>query len=249
MIIYFSATGNSKYVAKRFAEALDDEIIDAGVWIKKRKAGHFRSEKPWVFVAPTYAWRMPRLVERFLLASTFDGSTEAYFVLTSGDGSGGAGFKCHQLAEKLIFNYCGLLQVVMPENYIMMFSAPEQEKALAIIDKAEAVIDEGIALVKQGKTFDLTYGGIKGAILSGAINIVFYKFAIKADPFYATDACTSCGICEKLCPMNNIALSSYGKPVWGKECTHCSACLNHCPVGAIEYGKKTAGKTRYTCPK
>ena len=35
------------------------------------------------------------------------------------------------------------------------------------------------------------------------------------------------------------------KPVWEKHCTHCMACICYCPAGAIEYGRKSVGKSRY----
>lgn len=35
MIVYFSGTGNSRYAAELLAQRLEDELLDAGVWIKK----------------------------------------------------------------------------------------------------------------------------------------------------------------------------------------------------------------------
>ena len=37
--------------------------------------------------------------------------------------------------------------------------------------------------------------------------------------------------------------------VWGSDCTHCMACICDCPAEAIEYGKKSVGKPRYTFEK
>ena len=71
MIIYFSGTGNSRYIASGMAEKLDDKLVDAGVYIKNRKKGKFYSDKPWIFVAPTYCWRLPRIFEKFIRKSVF----------------------------------------------------------------------------------------------------------------------------------------------------------------------------------
>ena len=71
---------------------------------------------------------------------------------------------------------------------------------------------------------------------------------VHAKKFQATSACTSCGKCAVICPLNNIRLTN-GTPVWGKNCTHCMACINRCPSQAIEYGKHTQTLPRYTCPK
>ena len=49
------------------------------------------------------------------------------------------------------------------------------------------------------------------------------------------------------CPLANISMKDK-RPVWGDACTHCMACINLCPKQAIEYGKRTEGKPRYTGP-
>ena len=84
--------------------------------------------------------------------------------------------------------------------------------------------------------------------MSGPVNPAFYSFFVKDKKFYVKDSCTGCGLCEKLCPMNNVKLMN-GKPVWNGGCTHCMACICSCPQAAIEYGKISAGKPRYLCPK
>ena len=80
--------------------------------------------------------------------------------------------------------------------------------------------------------------------MSGPVNPIFYSFFVKANAFAASDACTGCGQCAKLCPTNNITIQN-GKPVWGGDCTHCMACICRCGAEAIEYGKKSLGKPRY----
>lgn len=62
--------------------------------------------------------------------------------------------------------------------------------------------------------------------------------------FYATDACTGCGLCTKVCPLKNITLEN-GRPSWHGNCTQCQACISICPHTAIEYGKITLGKRRH----
>lgn len=52
--------------------------------------------------------------------------------------------------------------------------------------------------------------------------------------------CTKCGICEKICPVNNIKIDSNinkGFPVHGNNCYFCQKCKAFCPVSAI-YIKK-----------
>ena len=65
--------------------------------------------------------------------------------------------------------------------------------------------------------------------------------------FWVTDRCNSCGICVKVCPVNNINLIE-GKPVWQHKCEHCLGCLQWCPKEAIQFGKSTAKRKRYHHP-
>ena len=59
-----------------------------------------------------------------------------------------------------------------------------------------------------------------------------------------TDICTSCGLCECVCPTQNIARPD-GFPVWQHRCVNCLGCLHICPVKAIDYGEKSKGRRRY----
>ena len=59
MVLYFSGTGNSRYVAKRIGREIDDEVSDLFERIRSHDNSELRSESPWVVVVPTYAWRIP----------------------------------------------------------------------------------------------------------------------------------------------------------------------------------------------
>ncbi len=45
MILYFSGTGNSEYIAKKLANDLADEALDLFTYIKSGKKELFHSEK------------------------------------------------------------------------------------------------------------------------------------------------------------------------------------------------------------
>ena len=124
MIVYFSGTGNSRYVARLFAEALDDEMLDAAEYMKSGRRADVTSEKSYVFVSPTYAWRLPRVFERFIREGTFAGARTAYFVLTCGDGVGRADYYAAELCREKDMACLGLLPVVMPENYLALYDVP-----------------------------------------------------------------------------------------------------------------------------
>ena len=247
MIVYFSGTGNSRYAAEFLAHRLGDTLVDTGKRIKEGNTGDLHSETPWIFVAPTYAWQMPRIFEAHLRAVTFSGSKDAYFVLTCGDDVGNAGVLLKKLCRKKNLHYRGILEVVMPENYVAMFNVPKPATQTKIIRNAEPSVQTGIDCVRNNKDFPVYKATFVQKLKTHIVNPVFYATCVKAKDFYATDACIGCGLCAKLCVCGNIRIEN-GRPVWGKDCTHCMACICRCPKNAIEYGDKSQGKPRYFCP-
>lgn len=140
--------------------------------------------------------------------------------------------------------YMGTAQILMPENYIAMFSVPQAAEARAIVAKAEPDIRRAIACIAAAQSFPPPRSSLYDRLASAAVNPLFYPLFVKASSFTVSDACIGCGQCIQRCPTNNITLEN-GKPVWSKNCTHCMACICYCPTGAIEYGKKSLGKPRY----
>ena len=244
MIVYYTGTGNSRYVAQRFAAALGDDLITANEYIKNDTPADLHSDRPWVFVSPTYGWQIPHIFADFLRRGRFTGSRKAYFVMTCGSEIGNADKYNRELCAEKGLACMGTAQIVMPENYIAMFSAPQADEARKIVAKAEPSIDRAIAAIQRNQPFAPTRNNLYDRFMSGPVNPIFYKCFVKANAFTASSACIGCGQCAKLCPMNNVTLKD-GKPSWGKNCTHCMACICYCPVSAIEYGKKSVGQPRY----
>ena len=244
MILYFTGTGNSRYIAKRIAEALGDELLSMNDRIKAGDTSPVTSDERLVIVTPTYAWRIPRIVRDHLAETDFPCARQAWFVMTCGSEIGNADKYNRDLCVEKGLVCMGTAQIVMPENYIAMFSAPQADKARQIVAKAEPSIDRAIAAIQANQPFDPTRNKLYDRFMSGPVNPIFYKCFVKANAFTASSACIGCGQCVKRCPMNNVTLKD-GKPSWGKNCTHCMACICYCPKEAIEYGKKSVGQPRY----
>lgn len=244
MILCFSGTGNSTYVSKVIQSITGDEIISINDLIKKESKEIIKSEKPFVFICPTYAWKMPRVVENFIRKTQFQGTNKVYFVLTCGLDTGNAAHYIKKLCEEKGFELKGFTSILMPENYITMYNAPAKEEANKIIQKSGKKISSIGEKIKENKSFQEEKIKLKDKIKSGIVNSVFYPVVVSAKGFYSTDDCISCGKCVKLCSLNNIELVN-GKSQWGEQCTHCMACICRCPKEAIEYKNKTKGKQRY----
>lgn len=248
MIIYFSGTGNSEYVAKKIGKEIQDEVLNLFEKVRTRDYSHLISDRPWVIVVPTYAWRIPRIVHEWLMETELGGNKNIYFVMTCGADTGNAGNYLNKLCKIKGMNYMGCASVVMPENYIALFSTPSKEEALVTIEQAEQKISSTIQCIRTDIAFPESKVTFKNKFSSGLVNNIFYPIFVHSKKFYVTDACVSCRKCENVCPLENIHLND-GKPNWGNNCTHCMACICKCPKEAIEYGKHSKGMARYICPK
>ena len=240
MILCYSGTGNSRYIAQRIADELQDNIVDLNEKIKTNNYSSIETGGDVILVVPTYAWRIPKIVSNWLYKTKFIGAKRIWFVMNCGSEIGNATKYNLMLANDKHLDYMGTKQILMPENYIAMFNAPQLEEAKGIVEKAEI----NIKYIREGKAFLKPCHNLYDRFMSGLVNPLFYHFFVKAAAFKVKDTCTGCNQCVKKCPMNNIQLID-GKPVWGKNCTHCMACICYCPQEVIEYGKKSVGKPRY----
>jgi len=244
MVLYFSGSGNSKYAAKVIAKETSDELVSINDLLKQKNAKEFTSEKPFVFVAPSYCCRFPRVVSNFIITHKFNGNKKAYFIMTAYELIGSAYKYNKKTATLADLEYCGTTSFNMPENYIMMyptFPSSEGVKAASLIKDKLLIVAKDIL---SGKSITPPKDMTKSSYMSTIVNPIFYKMFVNAKGFYATDECVGCSKCVDECPLNNIHIKN-NKPVWGNNCTHCTACINHCPSKAIEYKKNTQCKERY----
>ncbi len=82
MVLYFSGTGNSRYVAEKISEISDDKMISINQRLKYNDYSPVESDRPLVFVGPVYAGRLPRVMDAYIRNVTFNGTIQAYFIGT-----------------------------------------------------------------------------------------------------------------------------------------------------------------------
>ena len=250
MILYYSGTGNSRYAASVIARETGDELVCINDILRERAASPytaryaFSSDAPFVFVSPTYCYRVPRVVEKFIRDSRFEGSRKAYFFLTCGSGTGAAAQEAEKLCRETELEFMGLGSVVMPENYITLFEAPTYDEALAILRAAHSQIESAGRLIRYGRTLEDANGGSGLKALPTRLNSLFYKHFVNDKKYTVGDNCIGCGQCARVCPLANIRMVD-SKPRWNGNCTQCMACIGICPQDAIEYGSRSKGKRRY----
>jgi len=238
-IFWFSGTGNSLYAAKRLSAELGNPPL---VQItNKAPSGAVGGNGARVgFVFPSYYCNLPRAVRMFAEKLEIKQGTYIFTVVTMGGvGQGSVGALASVLKAKgLHLNYGRGIH--MPANYVINYNPADPEKGGKSLGKADeclrVIVSEITAGVQAVKKFPLT-----------AKNLYRNIEALDA-AFAASDACTGCGLCERICPVRNIRLEN-GKPAWLHHCEHCVACISWCPAKAIDYGSKTQNRRRYRNPR
>ncbi|MBQ9124444.1 MAG: EFR1 family ferrodoxin [Acholeplasmatales bacterium] len=249
MILYFSATGNSEYVAKNIAYINNDQTVDMSFYLKSNQIMDLTSDSPYLVVCPIYISTLPTIIIELLKKSKLNGNKNIYFIMTcAGSGVSGADAFIRPLVKDMGLIYRGVEHLSMPQNYLMFFTVKNKEendiKMQEAISKIPALADK----IKNNLDFNMDKVDFMHKISIKPVIWMFDKFFIKPKKFYIKDGCISCSICVNSCPLNNIKLID-GKPIWGKSCVHCTACINRCPKKVIEYGKKTLDKNRYVAIK
>lgn len=250
MVLYFSATGNTEFIAKELAKRLNDQCVDLLAPIKARNYGPIYSEKPFILCAPVYVCEMPRFLSRYLKKLPFSGSKEVYCIFTSGGYCGISGVLAKSLFRKKHMVYRGHAEFTMPRNYVASDAYPMLERAEVEerIKKACRQLDQVASDIRSGKNLTARHVFLLESLITVPFNPIWCKYKLTAKDFHVKDSCIGCGKCEKLCPLNNIELADK-KPVWRNQCTHCMACISNCPVKAIEYGTITQNKEPYIFEK
>ena len=250
MVLFFSATGNTEFIARQLALKLGDECLNLLDRVKKNDHTVIHSEKPFIICAPVYVCEMPRFLAKYLKEQTFTGSRDVYFIFTSGGYAGISGILAKGIVKKKKMNYLGHAEFKMPRNYVandhyrMLPVDQIKERILASCKKLEEVAAD----IRAGSKLKARHVWLFETIITVPFNPVWSKLKYQTKGFHSTDKCIGCGKCVKVCPLNNVSLKDR-RPAWGNVCTHCMACIANCPTEAIEYGNITQTKEKYRFQK
>ncbi len=121
-----------------------------------------------------------------------------------------------------------------------------QEKGMSEI-KAK-VIENIVDLLNLRETIQKSIW-LKVAGVKEKTDLSFWEsLRLMDNGFKSNDKCNNCGICSKICPVNNIKIVD-SKPVWQHNCEQCFACLQWCPNEAIQFREGTLHGKRYHHPE
>ena len=101
MILYFTGTGNSRYIAEKIAKETEDRIININDKIKQKDNSFIKTDGRLIFVVPTYAWRIPVIVKEWILRTEFSDANQVWFVMNCGSEIGNAAKYNKELCEQI----------------------------------------------------------------------------------------------------------------------------------------------------
>ncbi len=245
MILFFSATGNSRYLSERIAVATDDEIISIEDCIKKREYSFNVNGKTVGIVTPTYAWGLPLIVMNFLEKLKFEGKPDyIWFTATYGTTPGGTGHATSVILKAKDISLSALFSVKMPDTWTPLFNLSNKNKVKRINNNAEKEIDEIICKIRTRSLGDFMKNKMP-YLLSKSVHFIEYDRMRKTSHFKVEDTCIGCGLCARNCPISAIEFRN-NRPSWTEQsCLMCLRCLHNCPKAAIQYGKRTKKHGQY----
>ena len=212
IILYFTATGNSLYVARQLA----DEI---GI------------------VYPIYGQMPPNMVRRFIQKARLKAAYK-FAVLTYGNMQFVAAGIWDELSRKSGNAFDYITSILMVDNWLPNFDMNEQIKIDKHIPESLERITADIAARKheipstEERARQLFDRFIRDRGLDPEVGYLMHS----EDYFVVTDACIGCAVCTEVCPRGNYELTSTGVKAEG-DCDFCFACIQNCPQKAIKFAE------------
>lgn len=228
MVFYFTATGNSLYVAKQ----LDDQLFSIPQELG-RKNRRYKADKIGI-VCPLFEFEVPSLVKTFIRESEFE-TDYFYLVITYGCHNGGVAKRTAKFLEDIGKKADYINTIIMHDNAIIVFDMDEQRKL-----EPTKKVDEHIRAVRADIEARKSY--IQPALkeetdfYAGYVAMIEGKGPMYTFPLYRIeDSCIGCGTCARVCPAGCVRMEN-SRPVHDyTNCVNCMACIQACPVKAIQF--------------
>ena len=264
LILYFSGTGNTHYVAGYLARKLARLRVD--VVVRSIEEVPAAAPQEFDFLAlgfPIYAMDSPSFVRDYLRHLPNGAGRGAFVFSTKGALAGGANRRNLQRLASQGYTALGEASVGMPGSDGLAFvpkgslmARMAQHKNfdhLKSVDKLVLRMQQVIKGVGLGQPVDgyqirlpRTAAPSPGDRLWQA---AYERFTAPFKGRFAADAgCNQCLRCVHMCPAGSIRLGD-GQILFGESCFMCMRCIHQCPQEAIQIGPGTVGKLRWRGPR
>ncbi|MBO4665713.1 MAG: EFR1 family ferrodoxin [Paludibacteraceae bacterium] len=237
MILYFSGTGNSLAIARKIAEAINDQVLPLTEAVQQ----DLTNEQRIGLVFPTYDFNLPPALPEMVSHLKISPKSYVFTVVTCGSMAGNCIWVLRRLLREKGIELAYSHKVSVPDNSALAFGR-NPNKQLKKFERVPARMEQIIREL-QAESHTLHYSWFsllswllgRPAVEKGMIHCL--------GPKVNADKCTGCNTCVRVCPMDNINLTDE-KAIIGDNCTVCLACVHVCPQQAIRTNGQEARKER-----
>ena len=236
MILYFSGTGNSLAIARRIAEAIDDQVLPLTEAVQQ----DLTNEQRIGLVFPTYDFNMPPAVRTLVPQLKISPNAYVFAVTTCGAQAGNSLWTLRRLLRHKDIELAYAHKIRVPDNSAIAFGRNPNEQTWKFEKFASRLeqIKDDVKAMRHERHFSWwsLAGGIIGwSFLENGMLRTFHPVVDEAK-------CTGCKTCARVCPMSNIVVEE--KAGIGPHCTICLGCVHVCPQQAIRINDREALKER-----
>ncbi|MDY7077374.1 MAG: EFR1 family ferrodoxin [Chloroflexota bacterium] len=264
LILFFSGTGNTHYVAEYLAQKLGQIPIDVLVRSIEQTPAETLPDFDLLTIGfPVYVADSPPFFQEYIHRLS-DGEGRGVFVFsTKGAFAGRAGPRNLQRVASRGYVPLGEVSVTMPGTDGLAFVAKKSWMArmaenkdfehLKSVDRLARRMEEVLQITLAGQTARNRQvrmpRNASPSLTDRLWKAVYERFTAPFKRrFYADERCNRCWLCVQICPSHNIRLED-GQIRFADRCYLCMRCVHQCPQEAIQIGKSTVGKFRWRGPK
>ncbi|MGN0058732.1 MAG: EFR1 family ferrodoxin [Bacteroides sp.] len=238
LIFYFTATGNSLYVARELAGE-SGQLLSIPQIIKDEHLDFEADEIGFVF--PDYAASAPLMVREFVSKAHFK-AQYIFSIITFGNFAANVADWWDDFCKEkgMQNNYINTL--LMVDNYLPVFDMNEQMK----IDKK---ISENLAQIVNDIASHREYVSHVDAderMKEWLKRLQENHFPMEAERLLRlnTETCIACGTCAAVCPHGNFRMTDTHAEFSG-SCEYCLACVHACPQKALTLERERNPQARF----
>lgn len=254
-VYYLTGTGNSFRVACWMTEQAETCGIGARTIAMEasRTEGELKAgaEHLLGLVFPVHGFTAPWYVIRFVLSLPRREKVRAFVAVPRGATKFGCsrvfpgmeGTSGYLIALILVlkgYTVQGVTGLDMPSNWMSLHCSLSQANVKAVLSKAKMQTEQFLKEILWGNSY---FNGIS-CLLAGVflaplsvLYLVLGRFYL-SKLFFASNACTGCGVCVQNCPIGAVVMRGCKKPrpYWTFSCESCMRCMGYCPEKAVEAG-------------